>query len=732
VTPAPADTDTPPAATGPYLWKNVAIVAGGFVSGIVFSPAQQGVIYARTDIGGAYRWNAAARRWVPLLDWITRSNVNWAGVESIAADPMDANKLYVAAGTYVTSGSGAILRSSDQGRTFAVTTTTIPMGGNNDGRSVGERLVVDPNQTSTIYFGSRASGIWKSTDGAVTFNQLTSPPGLAAGTGGALTTPNGVGIAFLTLDAARCGSGGQTSIYAGVALTGTSLFMSTDGGQTWSAVSGQPTGMLPSHAVVSATGKMYVTYGGGTGVNGDGPNNVTTGAVFKWDIATGAWTDITPAVPASPTTFGYAGVSVDAAHPDTVIVSTLDRWSSGDDVYRSTDAGATWTAVGIPAAPHDVSAAPWVTFHQTKPNYTGWMSTVEIDPFASDHVLHVTGQGIWGSDDMTGTDTGAGTHWDFRSVGIEETAVLDLASPPSGPSLLSAVGDIGGFRHDDLDVSPPGGMSSNPVFSSTDGIDFAELNPSIVARVGRASGRNAAHGAFSTDGGSTWTPFPTGIPISTTTAGSIAVSADGATFVWDTPAVTTGTTPSAGGPRLSRDQGRTWTVSTGLGAFRPVVADRVNPSKFYAVDNTGHFYRSDDGGMTFAVTASGLPSGAARPRATPGIEGDVWLVTLQGIRHSIDSGATFATVPTASAVVALGFGMPAPGGTYPALYLIGIVNQVTGIFRSDDGAMTWTRIDDDQHLWPTAQVIVGDPRVYGRAYVGTNGRGIVYGDIASP
>src|SRR5262249_28309780 len=44
---------------------------------------------------------------------------------------------------------------------------------------------------------------------------------------------------------------------------------------------------------------------------------------------------------------------------------------------------------------------------------------------------------------------------------------------------------------------------------------------------------------------------------------------------------------------------------------------------------------------------------------------------------------------------------------------------------------TWVRINDDQHQWGTANAaIAGDPRVYGRVYIATNGRGIIYGDIA--
>jgi hypothetical protein len=42
------------------------------------------------------------------------------------------------------------------------------------------------------------------------------------------------------------------------------------------------------------------------------------------------------------------------------------------------------------------------------------------------------------------------------------------------------------------------------------------------------------------------------------------------------------------------------------------------------------------------------------------------------------------------------------------------------------------RINDAQHQWGNRfECIAGDPRIYGRVYVGTNGRGILYGDIAN-
>ena len=58
------------------------------------------------------------------------------------------------------------------------------------------------------------------------------------------------------------------------------------------------------------------------------------------------------------------------------------------------------------------------------------------------------------------------------------------------------------------------------------------------------------------------------------------------------------------------------------------------------------------------------------------------------------------------------------------------VGGLKEIYRSDDGAATWTQINDASHQYSTSNVIIGDPRIYGRVYIGNNGRGIIYGDIA--
>jgi hypothetical protein len=109
-------------APQPYTWKSVQMVGGGFVDGIIFHPTAKGVRYARTDMGGAYRWNPRTKLWEPLLDWVSYPDSNLMGVESIALDPADPNRVYLACGTYTTSSVNAILRSSDRGKTLSALT----------------------------------------------------------------------------------------------------------------------------------------------------------------------------------------------------------------------------------------------------------------------------------------------------------------------------------------------------------------------------------------------------------------------------------------------------------------------------------------------------------------------------------------------------------------------------------------------------------------------------------
>jgi photosystem II stability/assembly factor-like uncharacterized protein len=60
--------------------------------------------------------------------------------------------------------------------------------------------------------------------------------------------------------------------------------------------------------------------------------------------------------------------------------------------------------------------------------------------------------------------------------------------------------------------------------------------------------------------------------------------------------------------------------------------------------------------------------------------------------------------------------------------MLGTVDGQRGVLRSDDDGASWVRINDDRHQWGLVLQITGDPKQYGRVYVGAHGRGIFYGD----
>ena len=99
--------------------------------GIVFNETEPDLVYARTDIGGAYRWNQAVQSWIPLLDWVGWDRWGWNGVLSLATDPVQTNRLYAAVGMYTNDwdpNNGAILRSTDRGDTWQATELPFKVG----------------------------------------------------------------------------------------------------------------------------------------------------------------------------------------------------------------------------------------------------------------------------------------------------------------------------------------------------------------------------------------------------------------------------------------------------------------------------------------------------------------------------------------------------------------------------------------------------------------------------
>ncbi|MFE1258042.1 cellulose binding domain-containing protein [Streptomyces fungicidicus] len=728
-------------AADTYTWKNARVDGGGFVPGIVFNRSEKNLAYARTDIGGAYRWQESTKTWTPLLDSVGWDDWGHTGVVSLASDSADPDRVYAAVGTYTNDwdpGNGAVLRSTDRGASWKKADLPFKLGGNMPGRGMGERLAVDPHDNDVLYLGAPSGhGLWRSTDAGAAWSEVTSFPN----PGNYVQDPSDTsgyasdnqGITWVTFDEST-GSGGTATktVYVGVADKENAVYRSTDAGATWQRIAGQPTGYLAHKGVLDAeNGYLYLAYSD-TG----GPYDGGKGRLYRYATATGVWTDISPVAEAD-TYYGFSGLTVDRQNPGTVMATAYSSWWPDTQIFRSRDSGGSWTqAWSYTSYPDrgnrytmDVSSSPWLTWgaNPSPPEQTpklGWMTeALEIDPFDPDRMMYGTGATIYGTENLTRWDSGSKFTITPMVRGLEETAVNDLASPPSGAPLLSALGDIGGFRHTDL-TKVPSMMFTQPNFTSTTSLDFAESNPDTVVRAGNLD--SGPHIAFSTDNGANW--FAGTDPSGVSGGGTVAAAADGSRFVWS---------PQGAGVHHATGFGTSWSASAGIPSGAVVESDRVDPKTFYGF-KSGKFYVSTDGGATFTASpATGLPSGdSVRFKALPGARGDVWLAGGSsdgpyGLWHSTDAGATFTKLANVGEADTVGFGKAAPGASYQTLFTSAEIGGVRGIFRSTDKGATWTRVNDDAHQWGwTGAAITGDPRVYGRVYVATNGRGIVYGDTS--
>jgi xyloglucan-specific exo-beta-1,4-glucanase len=738
-TATPTPTPTPGAATA-ATWSSVKWGGGGYVTGLVFHPTIANLVYARTDVGGAYRWNQATTSWTPISDGLGFGGAEsrFHGIESIALDPNDDELVYMAAGMYTADGNGRIYISSNRGDTWTHYDLPFALGGNNPGRAMGERMMVDPNKPSTLFYGTRQAGLWKSTDAGRTWSQATSLSSVTMNADQVKAAGgSGMGVETVVFDTNTKGSGTATqTIYAAIAPDyvsaaglASNLYKSADGGTSWAAVTAPVSGYHIPHMVRAADGMFYVVF-----TKEPGPGAAGPARLYKFDGSN--WTLLN-----SSDTAGYGGLSVSGTGPTTrIALGVTNTWGSfsGQKIIQlSDDAGRNWREIAA-AMPHTPADAP----------FWGWPDDIEIDPSNRDHILYVHGGGVWESRNASSSSPS----WNEAIDGIEETAVLGLATPPAGATytVINSSGDVGTWVHTDLATKP----TLTPATSWSNGFaaDMAWSDPQYVAAIGAVLGNSTGYGVWSGDGGKTWAKFATyapGVATNTNQEASIAVTGRNKA-VW---------APGNSVPSYTTDNGATW-VPTDLPAINSVfprayhlAADRKNPNKVYAYDSGGHWwgtpgkvYVSTDGGHTFTLSRGSVDAGLAPNyfantslAVNPNAEGDLWLADGNTVYHSTDSGATWTKLGNFASIFAgnqwaqvqgasvIALGKAKAGAPYSAaVYVVGVIDGVWGVHRSDDAGATWTRFNDDAHQFGGIGMVAGDWNTYGRIYVSGTGRGLLY------
>lgn len=683
-----------PALAEPYAWRLATIKGGGYITGLYFHPRNAGVLYMRTDMGGAYRLDPTSHRWVPLLDWAgAQDYASLHGVSSIALDPADDNVVYLLTGMYTTSwgANGALLRSGDRGKTWTRTDLPFKVDGNMTGRWCAERLALDPNQPNHLLIGTAAGHLYRSADAGRTVTRVMSFPEVSKNT---------FGLVSLEFVGGKPGEPTQT-VYAGVSRDGggATVFKSVDGGNNWSPVPGGPgteEKRFLYKTVKDREGNLLLVYNNAPDLN-LGSAKPKQGWVYRLNTSDDTWTELM-----ASKGHGIGAVAVDPRDAKVLMVTSLAKWSSNIDLWRSEDAGKSWKTIAVKRA----GEPAYVTDGWPYPH---WMTDIDIAPDDSDHVLISGVAGVY----RTTAGTQPKQTWTFYNDGMEQCAINDLICPPGGATqVYSTTFDISGFKHDDLDVSPP---NFAPDLDGSLDIDLAELAPEKMVR----TATKAPHGAYSSDAGATWKAFKA--PAGVTGGGRVCITADGAAIVW-----------SPGGAATafrSTDGGQSWSPVVGVPKDSVLAADRKNPEVVYAyAPNDGKLYRSRDRGASFGVVPVELEPRCRVLVIHPQVEGDLWLGGEKGLFHSTDSGQTWSRVAGVTGARALSMGRSKQDGGYPALYLAGAVGSAKGVFRSDDAGATWAEISDPAHQFGLVQAIAGDMRKFGRVYLGTNGRGVFYGD----
>lgn len=737
-------TARPPAPPSPepgfaYQWTRLPTGPGGWVTGLVVHPKVADVMYARTDTGGAYRWNAKERYWEQMV--LTTTVANRKGgddyhVESIAVSATDPNKVWMSVGNDATPdddsklvSTGRVLYSGDGGRSWQVAQPQLHIAANNNYRQRSERLVADPANDSRLLLGTREQGLWASDDGGKNWRQIPLsqlPKGKRPEPGKQVA-----GVMFVTFDPSSTSGGRTLRAFAGV--QGEGVFTTEDGGQTWRKISSVDDAItIPSEGSV-VDGRLFVAF---NPADGSKPSRLRA-----YDIKTAAWTDLHP-----PTKTEVLAWAIDPTESKRMVAAA--EGATSGQMWLSTNGGQSWQTLKVSNETPDY---PWVN----KANNGSFMSVGRFvfDPHKSGRLWFAEGTGVWHA-----TNLERGTaHFVLESDGINELHATEMITPPGGVP-VSAVGDYQGFYHSDLKAVPAKVLTTDEFAGGTD-LDYSGKNPQNLVWAGAlynlywSPQYYKPRGAVSKDGGKTWTELPN--LGRDHFGGNVAMSAtDPNNIVW-VPSYFINLWEHTGKPKgifITKDGGKTWTNLPDVGGSnsfhrliwwfnrQALVSDKVEGATFYLFDDTKQFFVSRDGGTSWQKAPFSPPcefnnacmvNGALK--ASPVNAREVWAaVNVGGLYRTRDGGqSAWEKIPGVQSVTTFGFGAPLKGKSDVTIYLHGLANgdREPGIYRSSDDGRSWQLIGRfPLDLYAAVTVVSGDLNVPGRIFIGYAGNGFVIGD----
>lgn len=732
-------------------WQSLKIGAGGLITGIDMAP--DGTMVCRTDVFGGYYYNASAPNpgnaggtgaWQQLCTTTSLASASSLintpfvaadGLYEIRVAPSNSTIFYM---VYL----GYVWISSNRGSTWTQTAftrdTTMTGGQGAQQRVYRYKMAVDPINADVVHLATFSAGVKYTLNG-------TSSATWTAATG--IVANDSTGLGCVVIDPSSSNTSGRKSVVY-VSVSGHGLYKSTDGGVSYSSVTGGPgTTATLQELQISSNGTVFVV---------DFSNNKL------WRLVGSTWTDITP------TGGSINCVSINPSDPNNVIA-----WTFGNGGYETSTATSGTVGGGMWGTRNSLLSitatdVPWLA---TLTGFGGMLCPV-WDQTTSTKIWCSAQQGVLVATYPLAVSPSSVT---FTSVssGIEEIVANDIVVPPGGNPIVFGW-DMGLLQQTDVTkYGTAQGWNTSAFLSFGSGGDYASNDSTFICQI-VDNQQSAEVSGYSTSSGTagTWqafASFPTGAG-SSTFGGSIAASTS-QKMIW--------VLGNAGTPWYTGNQGASWTQISGLPTSNVwdnsyqykrhiVAADRVTSGRFYIMATTGYGGSSTITG-TYVVDSGTLTSffqntidlGAnSRLRAVPSNAGHLFFTSgpqgsggdpasnwphNQLFYYSHDGGQTWTDVSNLSntgggnqftirEVWGFGFGKEKPGGTYPVIYIYGWVasgaspspsGSTPAVYKSEDNCVTWTQIGNQfPDGWPDYIVDVnGDPNIYGRVYAGRAGSG---------
>ncbi|HME08843.1 MAG TPA: hypothetical protein VKG25_17425, partial [Bryobacteraceae bacterium] len=406
---------------GPFLRDKIGALA--------IRPGNGQVLLA-SSLTGVWRSADAAQTWTRVL---ASSSGGPISATSVLFDPSAGGTAYAAIGAVHGNPDNGVYKSTDGGLTWKRLTGS--GAGQLPTRSVGRiELAIAPSNTDILFASIHDSsndtllGIWKTTDAGQTWNQLEIGPALIADWGQQLWYDNTIRVSPQDANVVWAGALG--------------LYRSLDGGATWTALGFSGPDAAEIH--VDQHQLAFTPDGTELYIANDGGMYSTTGISATSPV----WTNLNPTL--AITQF-YPGLSVDPVNPSLLLGGTQDngtqRYSGNVNWLQVACGDGGYTALYPALSGVSYAACQEIEILRTDDGGSSWVNATYgieqtdnsafISPMASDpsngQIVYFGTYRVWQSRD------GSGKYAPISpDLGANQGVLSAIAVAPSDPNTIYA------------------------------------------------------------------------------------------------------------------------------------------------------------------------------------------------------------------------------------------------------------------------------------------------------